>query len=1088
MLKRKSSVWLIWVLCISCLAGVSYGAAAAEVIWQIGQADGSCGEFALAGQASQFQEKFPGEVVYTIGKNEPSQFPGIHPNSADVSWGGRETIPFVIAFHLPAAVETGAILSISLADVHERLAPLMEVELDGQAIYSQRLKTGAGKVYMGPTSGTAQKLFVALPQGALPAGDHKLTITLKDGSWVAYDAIALVRYDMAQILPEQIKRPEGRNNWLAAESFQAQEGISVAGDGTVSVLLLQGGSMRSEAMNLPEGYEAEFSVYCDSGNWSLNSVSPDSMRGSIWQVIYESTEEGGKVWMEDTALSRTKSESAAVKKGWLQFQIQDQDGVAVITITDSSGKSSAFSARHVSAPLSRLEWQARSDTQLGLAYVVCRPLQPKPLNIRTAGEKPYKKPMAKYERQKGIVTLGNGRFELVVETKAGLNPCSLRDLKTGRVYADADYVWPGGGFPQLLEEPRIQEDKDGGYSVRFRARLDSLEIEQLFAVSKKDPDTIAETIRIANPGGELLDTSGFACGFAKRMVDEKGMVSGVGGDRFAEIPYRRRPETAQLCDYTLSDILLKQIWHAVDRINWYRKGDIGPQMYSPTWGSEGWAWYNLNETLLVHKYNADAMEWSLLEPVWRPGKAAGDALVLRFGGAGLWKLGDPEGAAQLKPGESFTFGQTRLQMLDGGWKEAFYSYRKDMDSRGHNTHIGYNPPVHWNELYDNPLWWQQPLVDTPEIREKYYKRVDMKVEADKAYEIGCECLYLDPGWDTLFASCIWADDRLGKQTDFYKWIQDEYGFALALHTPLAAWSDPSGYPDDNWCRDKNGNKMGGLCSSNQKWVEEKARRLNELCKNGAYFIMFDGNWFTGECWDPSHGHSLPPTRQDHLDATLRLCQLVHEQYPKVEIELHDPIIGPGVPRYCPTYFLHGKPGSFNVLWGYEQMIYTEEDVLNRRGGALYYVNLAYHIPIYLHIDLRTDNDQALGFWWYASTCRHLGFGGKHKNPKAWQAHKDAMQTYLRLKPFFTQGEFYGLDETIHVHTLPEKNAAVINCFKLDDLTEPVTFQFLLPEVGLSADKAYQVTGADSWKQQGDTMDVQVQVPSRGVKIIEIGAR
>jgi hypothetical protein len=212
---------------------------------------------------------------------------------------------------------------------------------------------------------------------------------------------------------------------------------------------------------------------------------------------------------------------------------------------------------------------------------------------------------------------------------------------------------------------------------------------------------------------------------------------------------------------------------------------------------------------------------------------------------------------------------------------------------------------------------------------------------------------------------------------------------------------------------------------------------------------------------------------------------VHEKHPDVEIELHDPIIGPGVPRYCPTYILHGKPGSFDVLWGYEFMIHTEEDVLTRRSASLYYVNLAYTIPIYLHIDLRTDNEQAMGFWWYASTCRHLGIGGKSKNPKTWQAHKDAMKTYLRLKPFFTQGEFYGIDESIHVHTLPDQEVAVINCFKLDDSAEPMIFQFKLSEVGLSADGEYQITGADSWKRQGDVVEIQVQVPYKGVKLIEI---
>ena len=34
------------------------------------------------------------------------------------------------------------------------------------------------------------------------------------------------------------------------------------------------------------------------------------------------------------------------------------------------------------------------------------------------------------------------------------------------------------------------------------------------------------------------------------------------------------------------------------------------------------------------------------------------------------------------------------------------------------------------------------------------------------------------------------------------------------------------------------------------------------------------------------------------------------------------------------------------------------------------------LPLYIHIDLRTDNRNALVFWWYASTCRHLGIGGQ----------------------------------------------------------------------------------------------------------------
>ena len=117
--------------------------------------------------------------------------------------------------------------------------------------------------------------------------------------------------------------------------------------------------------------------------------------------------------------------------------------------------------------------------------------------------------------------------------------------------------------------------------------------------------------------------------------------------------------------------------------------------------------------------------WSLLTAV----SAENEKNNLRFAGAGIWKFGDPEGAAKLPAGGSFTFGQTRIECIDGDWKDAFYAFRKFTDSKGHVVPTGYNPPVHWNELYDNPLWWP-PLSDSLENREKYYQLDDMKIEID----------------------------------------------------------------------------------------------------------------------------------------------------------------------------------------------------------------------------------------------------------------------------------------------------------------------------------------------------------------------
>ena len=146
-------------------------------------------------------------------------------------------------------------------------------------------------------------------------------------------------------------------------------------------------------------------------------------------------------------------------------------------------------------------------------------------------------------------------------------------------------------------------------------------------------------------------------------------------------------------------------------------------------------------------------------------------------------------------------------------------------------------------------------------------------------------------------------------------------------------------------------------------------------------------------------------------------------------------------------------------------------VVSRRAGSLYYFNLAYGIPVYLHIDLRSDNSQAVGFWWFASTCRHLGIGGKSKDPAVWAAHKNAMKTYNELKRFFAQGVFYGLDETVHCHTLPDVGQSVINCFNLDDKPVQKQIRFRLSEIGLPAGKV-KIEGAP-FKQDGEEVTVDL---------------
>jgi hypothetical protein len=106
--------------------------------------------------------------------------------------------------------------------------------------------------------------------------------------------------------------------------------------------------------------------------------------------------------------------------------------------------------------------------------------------------------------------------------------------------------------------------------------------------------------------------------------------------------------------------------------------------------------------------------------------------------------------------------------------------------------------------------------------------------------------------------------------------------------------------------------------------------------------------------------------------------------------------------------------------------------------------------LYLHIHCGQDNQQMLAFWWYASTCRHLGIGGvKNEAEPLYQALKGAVTTYRLLKPFFTRGRFVGVDTYIHGHVLPEQEAAVFVLFNLGSTPVTRTVDVAAEELGIS---------------------------------------
>jgi hypothetical protein len=676
------------------------------------------------------------------------------------------------------------------------------------------------------------------------------------------------------------------------------------------------------------------------------------------------------------------------------------------------------------------------------------------------------------------ITIHNPAFTLQIRLKGGLNPGPLAERSTGFRYANAGYVYHVNsdlsGRPTYVTH-RLTAGKDQT-EVALVGRLGDVEITHVFVVKVREP-YLDEIITVKNVGRETIKCPDIAFGFAHSLAGAGGgkrIRAGLGDARFIAVPYRREllGRAGEYQDYSIEDLKGQGYY----RIFTPGAQEPFPKVPTPEFGAEGWVWAMSGRCLVMLKHSQEGIEHSLLR-VERPGKARS---VLRFGGAGVWH-GDPEAAVALQPGETVRFGGMRYIFVEGDWKKGYYAFRRAMEEFGHRVPPAFDPPVHWNELYDNKLWWGP---DTPENRAKYYSLPQIEEEAAKASEIRCQALYLDPGWDTTFASTLWAEDRLLKAAEFVNLMRDKYGLAVSLHTPLAAWTDISAYPVEARRKDQDGKVLDALCSGAPAYIRTKSERLIELARAGMVYFMFDGSGYTGPCHDRAHGHSIGYSRQEHCRSILAIAQAVHRAFPKVIIELHDPVVA-GVPvRYAPTYYMHGLPGSFDEVWAFEYMWDPMDDLLSGRAISLYYYDLAYSLPLYIHIDLRKDNEQALEFWWYASTCRHLGIGGKHADQKVWAAHKRAMRQYLRLKEFFVRGAFYGLQETIHVHTLKERNRAVVVAFNLDDKPARVSAAFRREDIGLDAGVELMVSGAES-RQRGSEYTVAFELPARSAALAEI---
>lgn len=296
-------------------------------------------------------------------------------------------------------------------------------------------------------------------------------------------------------------------------------------------------------------------------------------------------------------------------------------------------------------------------------------------------------------------------------------------------------------------------------------------------------------------------------------------------------------------------------------------------------------------------------------------------------------------------------------------------------------------------------------------------------------------------------------------------------------------TQPAGTPISFW----------EVCTLNPAWQDEKLDRLAGIVQQGMSFAMFDEFDWRGPCYSHGHGHAVPSTPEGHVRAVYGLIGRLKQRVPALLVEAHDPVWPWGV-RYLPVYFGQTtdparRPGYYEENWGFEFMWNPIEDLVSGRALCLYYYNLACDIPLYDHITMENDNDACLAFWWYASTVRHLGIGGKKglgskvDNETRWQAYKAAMRQYLRLREWFARGEFVGIDEMTHLHLLPDRPGGVLVAFNLDPTAAQRDVSIDLGRLRMTGAEP-RVTGATARTHSG-RLDLSLSFAPRSPLVVEI---
>lgn len=378
------------------------------------------------------------------------------------------------------------------------------------------------------------------------------------------------------------------------------------------------------------------------------------------------------------------------------------------------------------------------------------------------------------------------------------------------------------------------------------------------------------------------------------------------------------------------------------------------------------------------------------------------------------------------------FPPTRFVFFEGDWRTGYGIFREMVRaSMDRSTEPRRGPcPITYNTYHDFG-----PSYDKARMFEIMPQLASM----------GIGMLHLDPGWETVWGSNVWNDAAMGDPREFVEEARRhglEVGCWTSVHTTdsevhAGAYAlDSDGrqyYAEDFTFLNPNAERLWGVCPASD-WQETAVANLSRLGNAGIRFLnsdFHDWPWSGASCHSREHRHDAPLTRAAWAEALNEFYIRLHLACPEMVIELHDHVES-GEYR-TPAWYLYDRPGSYDEKWAYEFMWKTYQDLMERKLFALYYLRLAEPIPLYLHINASSDNENALAFWYVASCVTHVGVGAILKCSDAQrEGYRRAFEQYNARSEAFTSGEFFGIDELTHVHVYPDRRRAVLLAFNLED--------------------------------------------------------